>query len=326
MAETDIRAPLPNPARSEMTALPSPDHSPDRAWEILATWVASACDEFGPRVSASELLAEVQAQAVDGSTRDELAELAILTARAHIEEEPSYTYVAARLLLHRLYDAVLGYTGPLAGTAAAYRAAVTPYIHQGITAGLLDPALAGFDLDRLASALEPGRDRLFAYPGLQTLVDRYLLRLDDRIIELPQLLWLRVAMGLALREPHPTERAIEFYEVMSTFRFTPATPTLFHAGTPHPQLSSCYLTTIADDLGQIFKCLRDNALLSKWAGGLGNDWTRIRARGALIHGTQGRSQGVIPFLKIANDVAVAVNQGGKRQGPCAPILRTGTSM
>ncbi|MBX6772700.1 MAG: ribonucleoside-diphosphate reductase subunit alpha [Chloroflexi bacterium] len=320
MAETDIRAPLPNPARSEMTALPSPDHSPDRAWEILATWVASACDEFGPRVSASELLAEVQAQAVDGSTRDELAELAILTARAHIEEEPSYTYVAARLLLHRLYDAVLGYTGPLAGTAAAYRAAVIPYIHQGITAGLLDPALAGFDLDRLASALEPGRDRLFAYPGLQTLVDRYLLRLDDRIIELPQLLWLRVAMGLALREPHPTERAIEFYEVMSTFRFTPATPTLFHAGTPHPQLSSCYLTTIADDLGQIFKCLRDNALLSKWAGGLGNDWTRIRARGALIHGTQGRSQGVIPFLKIANDVAVAVNQGGKRQGAVCAYL------
>jgi ribonucleoside-diphosphate reductase alpha chain len=320
MAETDICAPLPNPARSEMTATPSPDQSPDHVWEILATWIASACDEFGPRVSASELLAEVRAQAVDGSTRDELAELAILTARAHIEEEPSYTYVAARLLLHRLYDAVLGYTGPLAGAAAAYRAAVIPYIHQGIAAGLLDPALAGFDLDRLARALEPGRDRLFAYPGLQTLVDRYLLRQDDQVSELPQFLWLRVAMGLALRESHPTERAIEFYEVMSTFRFTPATPTLFHAGTPHPQLSSCYLTTIADDLGQIFKCLRDNALLSKWAGGLGNDWTRIRARGALIRGTQGRSQGVIPFLKIANDVAVAVNQGGKRQGAVCAYL------
>ncbi|HEY1016722.1 MAG TPA: ribonucleoside-diphosphate reductase subunit alpha, partial [Herpetosiphonaceae bacterium] len=186
--------------------------------------------------------------------------------------------------------------------------------------GLLDPRLAEFDADRLAAALRPERDQLFAYVGMQTLYDRYLLQWDGRRLELPQVFWMRVAMGLALNEADREGAAIRFYETLSQLRFVSATPTLFNAGTRHPQLSSCYLTTVPDDLGGIFDSIRDNALLSKWAGGLGNDWTRIRAHGAHISGTNGKSQGVIPFLKIANDTAIAVNQGGKRKGAVCAYL------
>jgi len=182
--------------------------------------------------------------------------------------------------------------------------------------------LRTLNLTKIAAALQPERDGLFRYPGLQAVYDRYLLHIDGRRIEMPQYFWMRVAMGLALRESRPEERAIEFYNLLSTMRFTSATPTLFNAATNHPQLSSCYLSTVKDDLEHIFKCVSDNARLSKWAGGLGNDWTNIRATNAHIKGTNGRSQGVIPFLKVVNDTAVAVNQGGKRKGAVCSYLET----
>ncbi len=185
---------------------------------------------------------------------------------------------------------------------------------------MLDPALATFDLNRIAAALRPERDLAFNYLGLQTLYDRYLLQTQGRRYEPPQLFWMRVAMGLALNEEDREGRAIAFYDLISQFAFTPSSPTLFNAGTRHPQLSSCFLTTVPDDLGAIFKCVRDNALLSKWSGGLGNDWTNVRALGAHIKGTNGNSQGIIPFLKVANDTAIAVNQGGKRKGAVCAYL------
>src|SRR5690606_19990204 len=194
------------------------------------------------------------------------------------------------------------------------------YVATGIDAGLLDPELATFDLDRLAAALRPDRDRLFQLLGLQTIYDRYLLHDAGTRIELPQAFFMRVAMGLALREIDRETRALEFYELLSSFQFMCSTPTLFNAGTRHSQLSSCFLTTVPDDLGGIFKSLRDNALLSKYAGGLGNDWTRVRGLGAHIRGTNGDSQGIVPFLKIANDTAIAVNQGGKRKGAVCAYL------
>ncbi|NRA58477.1 MAG: ribonucleoside-diphosphate reductase subunit alpha, partial [Phycisphaerales bacterium] len=204
----------------------------------------------------------------------------------------------------------------------AYRAGLGAAIQTGVDNKRIDPALLTFDLDRIASAIKPDRDRGFQYQGVQTVYDRYLIHVDGRRIETPQYFWMRVAMGLALNEDDREARAIEFYELLSTFRFVSATPTLFNAGTPHPQLSSCYLTSVDDDLHHIFKCVQDNAMLSKWAGGLGNDWTRVRATGARIHGTNGKSQGIVPFLKVANDAALAVNQGGKRKGAVCAYLET----
>ena len=203
---------------------------------------------------------------------------------------------------------------------SAYRGYVARYIETGIAAEMLDPALATFDLDRIAAALRPERDLLFNYLGLQTLYDRYLIQTKGRRYEPPQLFWMRVAMGLALNETDREGRAIAFYDLISQFAFVPSSPTLFNAGTRHPQLSSCFLTTVPDDLGAIFKCVQDNALLSKWSGGLGNDWTNVRALGARIKGTNGNSQGIVPFLKVANDTAIAVNQGGKRKGAVCAYL------
>jgi ribonucleoside-diphosphate reductase alpha chain len=247
-----------------------------------------------------------------------------MAARSMIEIEPAYTFVTAHILLISLYNEAFATTTTtrvsLNESAERYRSYVPEFIRHGIATGLLDEQLQSFDLAKIAAALRPERDLLFAYPGLQILYDRYLLQYEGRRFELPQLLWMRVAMGLALQEEQKEERAIEFYELISQFYFTPATPTLFNAGTSHPQLSSCYLTTIGDDLYHIFKCIQDNALLSKWAGGLGNDWSNIRALGAHIRGTNGISQGIIPFLKVANDTAVAVNQGGKRKGAVCAYL------
>lgn len=287
----------------------------------LRTRIEAACTDLAdvnPDLVQEELLRTVY----PGISEDDLDKALILAARTQIEREPNYTYVAARLLLDALYREVFGRPVPPEEQAAACHAGFLAYLEHGVRLGRLDRRLLQtFDTFRLAEALRPQRDRQFTFLGLQTLYDRYLLQEPEgRRFELPQYLWMRVAMGLALNEDKPTTYAIAFYELLSSFRFMNSTPTLFNAGTPHPQLSSCYLTTVQDDLDAIFKAIRDNALLSKWAGGLGNDWTPVRALGAHIRGTNGRSQGVIPFLKIVNDTAVAVNQGGKRKGAVCAYL------
>ncbi len=287
--------------------------------DSLRQRIEEACAGLGDDLAAP-VFAEAIGSVYNGITEQEIAQALILAARSRFEREPAYTYVAARLLLTTLYAEIFGTETLLSQADGAYRAYVARYIATGIAAEMLDPALATFDLDRIAAALRPERDLAFNYLGLQTLYDRYLLQTKGRRYEPPQLFWMRVAMGLALNEEDREGRAIAFYDLISQFAFTPSSPTLFNAGTRHPQLSSCFLTTVPDDLGAIFKCVRDNALLSKWSGGLGNDWTNVRALGAHIKGTNGNSQGIIPFLKVANDTAIAVNQGGKRKGAVCAYL------
>jgi ribonucleoside-diphosphate reductase alpha chain len=283
----------------------------------------AACEGIAEACPPEELSAEVQRQLFDGICPTEIARAMILAARARIERDPDYDMVAARLMLAVIYHEALGEAARDDRLAALSRRRFVEYLDEGMAAERLAGELRSFDLAELAGAIRPERDSLFRYLGLQTLYDRYLLHIDGRRIETPQYFWMRVAMGLAIGEGEDrTLRAIEFYNVLSTFRFTSATPTLFNAGTPHPQLSSCYLTTVRDDLAHIFKAVSDNALLSKWAGGLGNDWTNVRATNAHIRGTNGRSQGVIPFLKVVSDAAVAVNQGGKRKGAVCAYLET----
>jgi ribonucleoside-diphosphate reductase alpha chain len=285
--------------------------------------LAEACREFGDVVSVDELVEDVIRSVFDGIEVHEVSRVQILAARSRIERDPAYDIVASRLMLNVIYREVLGETPDSKTLASLHQNQFEHYIIDGIRAGRLCGELRGFDLGRLAAAMQPVRDGQFRYLGLQAIYDRYLLRIGGRRIETPQYFWMRVAMGLAIQErDERDERAIEFYEVLSTFRFTSATPTLFNAATPHPQLSSCYLSTVRDDLGHIFKVVADNARLSKWAGGLGNDWTNIRATNAHIRGTNGNSQGVIPFLKVVNDAAVAVNQGGKRKGAVCSYLET----
>src|SRR5947207_2420368 len=225
-----------------------------------------------------------------------------------IEQDPGYTYVTARLLLHTIRREVLGEEVSQAEMATRYAEYFPTFIGQGVKAQLLDEKLASYDLKRLGTALKPERDLQFNYLGLQTLYDRYFLHVNEERIELPQAFYMRVAMGLSLNEIDREARAIEFYNVLSTFDFMSSTPTLFNSGTQRSQLSSCYLTTVADDLDGIYEAIKENALLSKFAGGLGNDWTNVRALGSHIKGTNGKSQGVVPFLKVVNDTAVAVNQ------------------
>jgi ribonucleoside-diphosphate reductase alpha chain len=303
---------------------PAPHHDPYAHITALQYILAEVCQGFEHEVNVSQLAGAVRSTLYAGASETEMWQALIMVARANIEIEPAYTFVTARILLISLYNEALAATTDtrvgLTNSATLYHNYLPEYIQQGIAAGLLDERFLTFDLSALAEAIRPERDLLFAYPGLQILYDRYLLQHQGRRIELPQLLWMRVAIGLALLEDQKEARAIEFYELISQFYFTPATPTLFNAGTRHPQLSSCYLTSIEDDLYHIFKCIQDNALLSKWAGGLGNDWTNVRALGAHIHGTNGISQGIIPFLKVANDTAVAVNQGGKRKGAVCAYL------
>ncbi len=286
----------------------------------LVSRIEAACDGLAD-VSSEAVLARTLATIYDGVTADELDEALILGARSLIETEPGYTHVAARLLGARIraeaMGAVLG--RPDETDFAAYFPA---YVAHGIESGLLNPALAGFDLKRLAKALRPERDQGFQYLGLQTLYDRYFLHERGTRFELPQAFFMRVAMGLALREEFRDGRAIEFYDLLSSFDFMASTPTLFNSGTPRPQLSSCFLTTIPDDLDGIFGGIRDNALLAKYSGGIGNDWTPVRGLGAHIRGTNGESQGIVPFLKVANDTAIAVNQGGKRKGAVCAYLET----
>jgi ribonucleoside-diphosphate reductase alpha chain len=293
----------------------------------LAALIDEACHGL-PGTDAAAVLAETRRNLYDGIGTDELSQAPILAARTLIETEPAYAQVAARLLLDRLRREALSF---LAGRpdragqaemAGRYGDYFRAYLKAGITADLIDPELGRFDLDRLAAAIEPARDLQFDYLGLQTLYDRYFLHVRGTRFELPQAFFMRVAMGLALREVDREARAIEFYRLLSSFDFMASTPTLFNAGTPRPQLSSCFLTTVPDDLDGIFKSVRDNALLAKYSGGLGNDWTRVRGLGAHIKGTNGESQGVVPFLKVANDTAIAVNQGGKRKGAVCAYLET----
>ena len=281
-----------------------------------------AADGLEAVVHVDELVEEVLRSVFDGISISEIYRAQILAARSRIERDPAYDVVASRLMLNVIYQEALGETPTGKSLSRLHQDQFEHYIIDGIRAGRLAPEFRDFDLTRLASSMQPQRDHQFRYLGLQAIYDRYLLHVDGHRIETPQYFWMRVAMGLALNEPCREERAIEFYNVLSSFRFTSATPTLFNSGTLHPQLSSCYLSTVSDDLQHIFKVVADNAVLSKWAGGLGNDWTNIRATNAHIHGTNGRSQGVIPFLKVVNDAAVAVNQGGKRKGAVCSYLET----
>ncbi|MFN5164907.1 MAG: ribonucleoside-diphosphate reductase subunit alpha [Pseudomonadota bacterium] len=288
----------------------------------LRALVESACAGLGSEVDAGPILAETRRNLYDGVPIDEVHKAAILAARTLIEKDPAYTRATARLLLHTIRKEVLGEEVGPAEMGQRYPEYFPQFIRRGIAAELLDERLGQYDLARLGEALRPERDLQFDYLGLQTLYDRYFLHVDERRIELPQAFFMRVAMGLALGEIDREARAIEFYDVLSSFDFMSSTPTLFNSGTRRSQLSSCYLTTVADDLDGIYEALKENALLSKFAGGLGNDWTRVRALGSYIKGTNGKSQGVVPFLKVVNDTAVAVNQGGKRKGAVCAYLES----
>ena len=292
----------------------------------IGTIVTEACAGLED-VSESAIIDEALRNLYDGVSAKECSTSLVITARTLIEQEPNYSYAAARLLLDDLRAEGLSFLG-IAESATQgdmntyYPAALKAYIQRGIELELLAPNLAEFDLTLLGEALQADRDLQFTYLGLQTLYDRYFIHSDEIRIELPQIFFMRVAMGLATREDDPNARAIEFYRLLSSFDYMSSTPTLFNSGTLRPQLSSCYLTTVPDDLFGIYGAIQDNAMLSKFAGGLGNDWTPVRALGAYIKGTNGKSQGIVPFLKVVNDTAVAVNQGGKRKGAVCAYLET----
>jgi ribonucleoside-diphosphate reductase alpha chain len=286
----------------------------------LTALVQSACAGLGDDVRAEPILEETRRNLYDGVPIDEVYKAAILASRTLIERDPGYTRATARLLMHTVRREVLGQDVRPEQMDQRYAEYFPQFVRQGVQAELLDEQLLQFDLARLGAALKAERDLQFDYLGLQTLYDRYFLHVAKRRIELPQAFFMRVAMGLALGEIDREARAIEFYEVLSSFDFMSSTPTLFNSGTRRSQLSSCYLTTVSDDLEGIYDALKENALLSKFAGGLGNDWTNVRALGSYIKGTNGESQGVVPFLKVVNDTAVAVNQGGKRKGAVCAYL------
>ncbi len=288
----------------------------------LKALVTEACAGLGDDVRPEPILSETFRNLYDGVPLDEVYKASILAARTLIEQEPSYTRATARLLLHTIRKEIIGEELTQAEMSTRYAEYFPKFIKKGVQAELLDEKLMQFDLAKLGAALQADRDFQFDYLGLQTLFDRYFLHIDEQRIEMPQAFFMRVAMGLALNEINREARAIEFYNVLSSFDFMSSTPTLFNAGTRRSQLSSCYLTTVADDLDGIYEALKENALLSKFAGGLGNDWTPVRALGSYIKGTNGKSQGVVPFLKVVNDTAVAVNQGGKRKGAVCAYLES----
>ncbi|WP_370624617.1 ribonucleoside-diphosphate reductase subunit alpha [Polynucleobacter sp. MWH-HuK1] len=288
----------------------------------LRTVIEAACEGLGTHIDATPIITETIKNLYDGVPMAQVYDSAILASRTLIEKDPAYSQVTARILMHVIRKEILGKEVLQGDMQAEYSTYFAKYINEGISAELLDPRMREFDLPRLAAALNASRDLQFNYLGLQTLYDRYFLHIEDRRIEMPQAFFMRVAMGLALNELDRERRAIEFYEILSTFDFMSSTPTLFNSATTRPQLSSCYLTTVDDDLDGIYEALKENALLSKYAGGLGNDWTNVRALGSHIKGTNGKSQGVVPFLKVVNDTAVAVNQGGKRKGAVCAYLET----
>ncbi len=277
-------------------------------------------------VDADHIIEQTLESLYDGVAESEVLTSLIISSRALVEQDTDYSFVTARLLLHKLRGEVLPiFDLPAAGQSemqALYPQVLPRYIERAVELQLLDPRLAEFDLQKIGTALQAERDLQFSYLGLQTLYDRYFLHWEDQRLELPQIFFMRVAMGLAVEEEQREERAIEFYQLLSAFDYLSSTPTLFNSGTCKPQLSSCYLVTVPDDLDGIFNAIHDNAMLSKWSGGLGNDWTPVRAIGSHIRGTNGKSQGVVPFLKVANDATLAVNQGGKRNGATCCYLET----
>lgn len=271
-------------------------------------------------IDVQAIIDETVKNLYNGVKESDIATTMMMATRTRIEQEPNYTYVTARLLRDELVSTGLAFLGLPADTAE--NNALEAFLKKGVELDLLSPDLLKFDLEKLAAAIQPERSNQFTYLGLQTLFDRYFIHSNGVRFELPQLFFMRVSMGLVLNEQDKEERAIEFYNLLSSFDYMASTPTLFNSGTLRPQLSSCYLTTIGDDLYDIYGAMRDNAMLSKWAGGLGNDWTPVRALNSYIKGTNGKSQGVVPFLKVANDTAVAVNQGGKRKGAVCAYLET----
>ena len=289
--------------------------------EVINTAVEKACHGL-ENVDAASLAQEIKGSTYEGISPKDLAESMLMTARTLVEKEPNYSYVTARLLLNNLENEVSSFLGFERQTdrAAMYKEALVNTIDKGIEVGFLSEELKTFDLERLGNAIKEERDFQFTYLGLQTLYDRYFITFEETRYEMPQVFLMRVAMGLAIQEKNKNDRAEEFYNLLSSFDYMSSTPTLFNSGTNRPQLSSCYLTTVPDDLSGIYGAIRDNALLSKWAGGLGNDWTNVRALGSRIKGTNGKSQGIVPFLKVSNDTAVAVNQGGKRKGAFCAYL------
>ena len=288
----------------------------------LSGLIDAACAGLGKDVLAAPILSETLRNLYDGVPVEEVYKASILAARTLIEKDPDYTYATSRLLMHTIRKEILGAEVTHEEMPALYIEYFPKFIKKGVDNDLLDEKLLQFDLKRLGAALKPERDLQFDYLGLQTLYDRYFLHVRKSRIEMPQAFFMRVAMGLSLNEINREARAIEFYEVLSSFDFMSSTPTLFNSGTLRSQLSSCYLTTVPDDLDGIYESIKENALLSKFAGGLGNDWTRVRSLGSHIKGTNGESQGVVPFLKVVNDTAVAVNQGGKRKGAVCTYLET----
>ena len=294
--------------------------------EKVAGLISDACENLD-EVSINEVLDEALKNLYDGVSIADMRTSLVMSARTKVEKEPNYSYVTARILMDQIRSEALNFLNIAEESTYQemekyYPEAFKAYIDKGIELDILNPELKTFNLDKLSQAIDHTRDNQFTYLGLQTLYDRYFIHCDDVRYELPQVFFMRVSMGLALEEENREDRAIEFYRLLSSFDYMSSTPTLFNSGTKRPQLSSCYLTTIPDDLDGIFSAMKDNALLSKWAGGLGNDWTPVRAMNSYIKGTNGKSQGVVPFLKVANDTAVAVNQGGKRKGAMCGYLET----
>ncbi|WP_298182871.1 ribonucleoside-diphosphate reductase subunit alpha [uncultured Pseudomonas sp.] len=292
----------------------------------LDTIIREACEGLA-EVDGALIQKETLKNLYDGVAQSDVSTALVMTARTLVEREPNYSYVTARLLMDNIRAEALNYLGVAISATHHemvdfYAKALPAYIAKGIELELLNPVLGTFDLEKLGKAINHERDQQFTYLGLQTLYDRYFIHKDGVRIELPQVFFMRVAMGLAIEEEQKEDRAIEFYNLLSSFDYMSSTPTLFNAGTLRPQLSSCYLTTVPDDLSGIYHAIHDNAMLSKFAGGLGNDWTPVRSLGAYIKGTNGKSQGVVPFLKVVNDTAVAVNQGGKRKGAVCAYLET----
>ncbi len=290
----------------------------------LTDLVHESCEGLGRAVNPDLILQSTLKDLYEGVPLEEVRKSLILSARALIEKDPAYSYVTARLLLNTLRLETVGEELTQAQMKVRYATVFPQLIHKGIEAELLDERIGDFDLECLGAALDANRDFKFGYLGLQILYDRYFLHVRGTRIELPQTFFMRVAMGLALNEPRGSReaRAIEFYNVLSSFDFMSSTPTLFNSATRRSQLASCYLTTVSDDLDGIYEAIKENAMLQKYAGGIGNDWTPVRALGAYIKGTNGKSQGVVPFLKVVNDTAVAVNQGGKRKGAVCSYLET----
>ena len=292
----------------------------------LEEMVKEACEGL-EETNPQQILEEAKKNLYDGVSEEDARTSLVMTSRTLVEQEPNYTYVTARILLDNIRTEALTYLGMQKQATqkemeSLYPEALRNFLAKGVENEILNPELLEMDVDKLGQAIISSRDNDFTYLGLQTLYDRYFIHHDEVRYELPQVFFMRVSMGLALRENEREERAIEFYNLLSSFDYMSSTPTLFNSGTKHSQLSSCYLTTVPDDLHGIYGAIQDNAMLSKWAGGLGNDWTPVRGLGSQIKGTNGKSQGVVPFLKVVNDTAVAVNQGGKRKGAVCSYLET----